>query len=209
MGSDDLFRKRKQAAYRRKQRILDARAGKENILIVCEGETEKIYFEAFPLTTANLKTISTGSNTKTLIKRAKKESEDAIKRDESYDQVWCVFDRDSFSKEQFNTAIQMTESRGFQVAWSNEAFELWYVLHFEYLNTGITRDQYCQKLDTLIGRKYEKTYPYMYNEMLPRQNTAIQNAEKLLRTYHDNTQPVDCNPSTKVHLLVQELNKYL
>lgn len=33
--------------------------------------------------------------------------------------------------------------------------------------------------------------------------------EKLSRTYRDNTQPADCNPSTKVHLLVQELNKYL
>jgi len=117
------------------QRKRELRFGRENILIVCEGETEKIYFEAFPLMTANLKTISTGSNTKTLIKRAKRESEDSIKRDESYDQVWCVFDRDSFSKEQFNTAIQMAESRGFQVAWSNEAFELWYVLHFEYLNS--------------------------------------------------------------------------
>jgi len=135
MGSDDLFRKRKQAAMRALQRKRELRFGRENILIVCEGETEKIYFEAFPLMTANLKTISTGSNTKTLIKRAKRESEDSIKRDESYDQVWCVFDRDSFSKEQFNTAIQMAESRGFQVAWSNEAFELWYVLHFEYLNS--------------------------------------------------------------------------
>jgi len=209
MGSDDLFKKGKLRARRALQRKKELRFGRENILIVCEGETEKIYFEAFPLKSANLKTISTGSNTKTLIQRAKRESEDAIKRDESYDQVWCVFDRDSFSKEQFNTAIQMAQSSGFQVAWSNEAFELWYVLHFEYLNAGITRDQYCQKLDTLIGRKYEKTYPYMYNEMLPGQNTAIQNAEKLLRTYHDNTQPADCNPSTKVHLLVQELKKYL
>ncbi|MCG2717116.1 MAG: RloB family protein [Candidatus Marinimicrobia bacterium] len=209
MGSDDLFKKGKLRARMVLQRKKELRCGRENILIVCEGETEKIYFEAFPLKMANLTIIGTGSNTKTLIKRAKRESEDSIKRDESYDQIWCVFDRDSLSKEQFNTAIQMAESRGFQVAWSNEAFELWYVLHFEYLNAGITRDQYCQKLDTLIGRKYEKTYPYMYIEMLPRQNTAIQNAEKLLRTYHDNTQPADFNPSTKVYLLVQELNKYL
>ncbi len=143
MGSDDLFKKRKLRALILRQRRELIRSEKKNILIVCEGETERLYFDSFPLKSANLKTISTGSNTKTLIKYAKKESEDAIKRDESYDQVWCVFDRDSFSKEQFNTAIQMAESSGFQVAWSNEAFELWYVLHFEYLNTGITRDQYC------------------------------------------------------------------
>jgi len=209
MGSEDLFKKGKLRARRALQRKKELRFERENILIVCEGKTERLYFDSFPLKSANLKTISTGSNTKTLIKRAKKESDGAIKRDESYDQVWCVFDRDSFSKEQFNTAIQMAESSGFQVAWSNEAFELWYVLHFEYLNTGITRDQYCQKLDTLIGRKYEKTCPYMYNEMLPGQKAAIRNAKRLLKIYDDNTQPADCNPSTKVHLLVQELKKYL
>jgi len=49
----------------------------------------------------------------------------------------------------------------------------------------------------------------MYNEMLLGQKAAIRNAKRLLKTYDDNTQPVDCNPSTKVHLLVQELNKYL
>jgi hypothetical protein len=82
MGSEDLFKKRKIRAREALQRKKELRFGRENILIVCKGETEKIYFEAFPLKSANLKTISTGSNTKTLIKRAKRESEDAIKRDE-------------------------------------------------------------------------------------------------------------------------------
>ncbi|HCK99324.1 MAG TPA: hypothetical protein DHW42_04375 [Candidatus Marinimicrobia bacterium] len=60
-----------------------------------------------------------------------------------------------------------------------------------------------------MGKKYEKTCPYMYNEMLPGQKAAIRNAKRLLKIYDDSTQPANCNPSTKVHLLVQELKKYL
>ncbi len=67
--------------------------------------------------------------------------------------VWCVFDRDKDHKrvehdekvadeklhetqtllnnESFNLAIQTAESAGIKVAWSNDNFELWVLLHFE------------------------------------------------------------------------------
>ena len=70
---------------------------------------------------------------------------------EDYDQVWCVFDRDSWTEEDFNKAIKNAKAQGFGVAYSNEAFELWYILHFEFLNTGIPRTKYLQKLNSLLG----------------------------------------------------------
>jgi hypothetical protein len=90
------------------------------------------------------------------------------------------------------------------VAYSNEAFELWYVLHFEFLNTGIPRDDYIKKMTKLLGKKYQKNSDTIYDELINKQATAIRNAEKLLASYNYST-PGQDNPSTTVHLLVKEL----
>jgi hypothetical protein len=98
-----------------------------------------------------------GENPSKLVQSAKE-----LKKQEDYDQVWCVFDRDSWTVEDFNNAILNCNAQGFKVAYSNEAFELWYVLHFEFLNTGIPRRDYLRKLTSLIGREYRKiAKPYM------------------------------------------------
>jgi len=146
-----------------------------------------------------------GYNTLSLVKRTIELNENA---QNPYDQVWCVFDRDSFPIETFNQALALADGRGFHVAYSNEAFELWYLLHFNYLETGITRQSYCQRLDAEIGRKYRKNDPDMYEQLRTRQPEAIRNAKKLLAQYYP-TNPASDNPSTTVFKLVEELNKFL
>lgn len=50
------------------------------------------------------------------------------------DQVWCVFDVDDFykkSKQKFNNAIENARKNGVRIAFFNECFELWILLHFE------------------------------------------------------------------------------
>ncbi|MFM7440671.1 MAG: RloB family protein [Snowella sp.] len=89
-------------------------------------------------------------------------------------------------------------------AYSNEAFELWYVLHFEFLNTGIPRDHYIKKMTKLLGKKYQKNSDTIYDELINKQATAIRNAEKLFASYNSSN-PGEDNPSTTVHLLVKEL----
>ena len=203
MGTDNLFHKQK----RKLARILATRSAKKRVLIVCEGnKTEPNYFKSFCITSAEVKVIGKGFNTKTLVKYAKKQQAKASSEKLPYAQVWCVFDRDSFKKEHVNTAIQMAESSGFKVAFSNEAFELWYVLHYEYLNSGISRKRYEEKITKYIGAKYKKNDPRMYDILLSRQNKAISRAKKLLKI-HSTKNPADMNPSTTVHLLVEELNK--
>ncbi|MDJ0775880.1 MAG: RloB family protein [Mastigocoleus sp. MO_167.B18] len=125
-----------------------------------------------------------------------------------YGQVWCVFDRDSWSKANFKNAIENAKAEGFKVAYSNEAFELWYILHFEFLNTGISRSKYLQKLNSLLAEKYQKNSETIYEEIFEKQPTAIKNAEKLLKEYNPQNPEKD-NPSTTVHLLVKELNKFV
>lgn len=190
---------------KRKRRI---RKERKSFLIVCEGEkTEPNYFKAFRVASLEVKILGSGHVTKSLVNYTKKQVKLARNLGEYHDQVWCVFDKDSFTKEQFNTAVQQAESLGYKVAYSNECFELWYILHYEYLTSGLNRKQYFKKLGKLLGRKYEKKNREMYSKLSNNQERAIRNATKLLKRYNP-IKPADDNPSTTVHLLVQELNKY-
>lgn len=130
----------------------NTRKPKQRFLIVCEGEkTEPNYFRYFRVPKEVIDVKGVGENPSKLVNSAKEYAES-----EDYDQVWCVFDRDDWPKQDFNNAIRNAEDQGFKVAYSNEAFELWYVLHFEFLNTGIPRKDYMKKLDKHLGYKYQK-----------------------------------------------------
>lgn len=176
----------------------------DRFLIVCEGEkTEPNYFNSFRVPKNVIDVRGLKANPSKLVEKAKE-----LKEQEDYDQVWCVFDRDSWTKEDFNNAIAKAKQEGIKVAYSNEAFELWYVLHFEFLNSGIPRSDYCKKLDRLLGYKYQKNSENIYQEIESRQSTAFKNAENLLKQYK-NQNPESDNPSTTVHLLVKELNRFI
>ncbi|MEH1839614.1 MAG: RloB family protein [Nostoc sp.] len=187
-------------------RKVNTREVKQRFLIVCEGaKTEPNYFMSFrvPKNVVKIDVQGLGENPSKLVQSAKE-----LNKQEEYDQVWCVFDRNSWTIEDFNNAIKNAEAQGFQVAYSNEAFELWYVLHFEFLNTGIPRSDYLKKLTSLSGRTYQKNSETIYDELFDKQAIAIKNAENLLKQYVPHTLAKD-NPSTTVHLLVQELNKFI
>ncbi len=187
-------------------RKVDVREVKQRFLIVCEGEkTEPNYFRSFrvPRNVIEVQIEGLGENPSKLVQSAKE-----LNEKDDYDQVWCVFDRDCWPVKDFNNAINNATSQGFKVAYSNEAFELWYVLHFEFLNTGIPRSDYFKKLSLLLGKTYQKNSEMIYYELFDKQSMAIKNATNLLQNYHPPS-PVKDNPSTTVHLLVQELNKFI
>lgn len=185
-------------------RKVGTRAEKKKILIVCEGSrTEPEYFQAFRVPKEVCEIKGSGNNTISLIKQAK------ILSDKSdYNEVWCVFDRDSFPKTNILGALRLAEKYGFKCAFSNESFELWYVLHFEYLDTQITRKQYCSKLSKHLGFKYSKGSQTIYKHLKLRQSTAIKNATKLLNEIcPQGSCRYDARPTTTVHELVVRLNK--
>jgi hypothetical protein len=99
-------------------------------LLVCEGEnTEPGYFEGFPVPTKQV-LIDGGRGSKTALVdyaiKLKGESEYADR------EIWCVFDFDVKPDE-------AAEQNGLKTAWSNDAFELWFVLHYQALDAGLTR----------------------------------------------------------------------
>jgi hypothetical protein len=144
-----------------------------------------------------------GDNTVGVVEKALELSAEA-----EYDQVWVVFDRDSFPTRRFNEALSLAQDNDIQVAYSNEAFELWYLLHFHFFNTAITRQAYIKQLDKLLGHKYKKGSTTIYYELLHLQPNALKHAQKLME-YYSPADPANDNPSTTVFKLVKELNRFL
>jgi hypothetical protein len=192
------------APRRRKymDRSVDAADVRQRFLIVCEGtKTEPNYFEQFRVPSLVVQVEGIGMNTLRLVDEAIK-----LKMEGEYDQIWCVFDKDDFSIDQFENAIYKAKKNEINIAYSNQAFELWYVLHFEYLHTAIDRKAYMEKLNRLLDFEYKKNNPCMYQLLRCKIDTAITNAERLMQEY-PTSHPGKDDPSTTVHELVIALRE--
>lgn len=193
------------------------RAQKVSFLIVCEGEkTEPNYFRAFIERWSEVKEIKVtgcGCSTCQLIIEAKKLRE-KLERERMvpFDRVWLVFDKDEFKD--FNKAIADAKKEGMNCAWSNQAFELWYVLHFQYLDTGVDRKQYIEMIeDKVMKASKSKTFKYKKNDegfyqilqAHGEEEQAIKRARKLRENMGKKKNYAAHNPRTEVDLLVDEL----
>lgn len=193
---------------------------KPTILIVCEGEnTEPSYFNQFRLSSATVKSVGEGYNTISLVNRA---IELAMKK--HYDQVWCVFDKDDFKENEFNEAIKKAETQNFKVAYSNQSFEYWFILHLEdHQGGGMHRKDYNKKLKKLLnpfGVTYDgegnKKVSEDFFELLDgidtksgkkRIDLAITRSKRNYNKF-DHNNPAKEESSTTVFRLVEEILKY-
>ena len=198
------------------RRQTKTRETRKRFLIVCEGEkTEVNYFKAFTVPKKiEVRVKGEGKNSLSLVEKAI-QIIDNLKKDDSFDQIWCVFDKDNCSKEQFNQAERLAKENNIKIAYSNEAFEIWFILHFQYLDIATSRSEYLTILTKQMQKygllneqeKYEKNREDMYEKLKPYQRTAITNAAKLIQDRDEaKKHPFDANPSTTVQELVQELN---
>lgn len=197
---------------------IESIAKKKSFLIICEGKnTEPEYFKSFPVVTATIETIGKGASKTALVKKA---MEEARKMKYKGYEFWCVFDLDikyddATIKNDFDEAIDMAKQKGFHVAYSNDAFELWFVLHYKMIDTQLTRHQYYEMLREEWGFNYEKegkemaickkNYKRLQN--LPAsQEKAILRAEKLHKQFKDE-KCCEQNPCTTLYALVRALNE--
>ena len=182
---------------------------RRRVLTLCEdSKSARFYFESFKVDPARAKveTVGTGMNTDSLVESAIDRKNKALRAGQPFSEVWCVFDRDSFPQENYDRAFQLARANGIKVAWANEAFELWYLLHFNYHDTGIGRHQYREKLKPNLD--YDKADETIYDKVQPNQATALRNARTLERHWNEMGArfPERQNPSTGVHKLVEFLN---
>ena len=210
--------KKKRGPLVNSERKQGTRAQIVRFLIVCEGEkTEPNYFRAFidnrrsEVKEVNVK--GCGCSTCQLINEAKKIREKLEhERPVSFDRVWLVFDKDEFKD--FNKAIEDAKKEGMNCAWSNQAFELWYVLHFQYLVTGVDRKQYIEMIEDKVRKaskskkfKYKKNDKDFYQILQEHgdEEQAIKRAQRLRGIRGEEKNYAAHNPRTEVDLLVDEL----
>jgi len=166
-------------------------------------------------------------------------------REDVTENIWSVYDRDmehtdpsqlNYKDElDFTTAITNAIATGIKVAWSNDVFELWVLLHFEKIPTGrrLHRDYVYQRLTEIFKNQPDKSaelqdltsrtnfsYESYFKKrdrflvhVLPllteeRRKTALENALEL-ESFHSITTPYhERNPCTMVHHLVKELTAF-
>ena len=215
----------KRFASQEKKRSIGTKSKQVFILIVTEGtKTEPNYFEAirakFPrglIDTVDIQ--GTAKNTLTIIEECVRLRNLAkTDRHRIYDEVWAVFDRDSFPDRNFNNAINRAENLKEKIncAWSNQAFELWYLLHFQFVDSGMTRTQYQPFIERELSSKTGKPFKYKKNstemyELLQQygnESQAIKWAKQLEKLYYDKDFATH-NPCTMVYKLVARLNELI
>lgn len=172
-----------------------------------------------------------GTNPSKVLERLKKYKDSNGKTYKDFQHKWIVIDRDiervnggGHTSADFNKAIQsaknVKQDFNIEVAYSNDSFELWYLLHFDYICTPILRDELnirlIKKLKEqnptkfrVLDKKKIKTKEYtklIYEELSELQPVAIRNAKKLLKSHGETHNPESDNPSTTIHKLVEILN---
>jgi hypothetical protein len=148
-------------------------------------------------------------NTDSLVDEAVHLRNQAKQQGAPFSHIWCVFDRDSFPQGQYDRAFQLAKNNRFEIVWANEAFELWYLLHFQYLDSGISRAEYPSRLTKQMGVNYEKSDANICSRLCVRQANAIRNGKNLLKALRARGETPERNfsPSTNVHQLVEFLNE--
>ena len=218
-------------------------------IIFCEDEnSEPIYFKSFENSKIKVNTIGNSQSMyRTISKAIDKCVNDGIlmKAKSCYElvsdgyEIWCVYDRDfdekggTISGIDFNLSIETANKNSINVAWSNDAFELWILLHlFDISNDTenyLKRTDYYLKLKTyfenhsdpnedLIKVLHHK--PFYYKKHLKSKNNfknivlseikdltdnAINNAKKLEKIHASEIDFSKKIPCTMVHKLVISL----
>lgn len=195
---------------RRKRRT---REPYERVLIVTEGsQSERIYFEEmvryYRLSSANIEVVGTGMEPGAVVRKAQETRKQEQRQGEQYDQVYCVFDRDSHPT--FTAASDRARTLGIQLARSWPCFEYWLLLHFVSIRQPFVESggrSACDNCTMLLRRhlkKYRKAMPGLFSRLQEQLDLAKERARQALE---DAQSTEEWNPSTEVHQLVEYLQE--
>jgi hypothetical protein len=132
----------------------------------------------------------------------------------SEDIIWVVFDKDDFDN--YSSAISSAHQADMKVAYSNECFELWLLLHFQEQKIQIKRAALTEllraKWEETVGSAIEsekkvKHFPYGIVRTQGDRSMAVERAKALfeLAVMANPQSPWVVNPVTTVHELVVQL----
>lgn len=220
-------------------------------IIFCEDEvSEYIYFKWFETSLIKINIINKQKSMMSNVVKAInycQNNQFLIQEDGKYIieaegiEVWCVYDRDletdtNLVQEkniEFNLSISTAISTGINVAWSNDAFELWILLHFSEVNPlnilTAERKYYYDQLTEIFKNlpnpnidlqkalvhasfNYKKDLKQKNNFkdivrpiILPKTNIAIQRAKALVEHHLHEQNHYDKKPCTLVYKLIERI----
>ena len=196
------------------RRASGRRKRKPVVYLICEGsETEIRYFRKFRSRGCSIDIVPISSQHKSadrLVEKVRPTIAYAPYYPDEGDMVWCVFDRDENTNEMLARAQRLATRSGFRIAFSNPAFEIWFLLHYHDQTAPVENCGDVIKLLKKKGRleQYEKTMD-VYEQIKPLQEMAIARAKKrveALASSHIKILTRDSNPVTTVAELVEYLN---
>lgn len=206
---------------------LQKQDGRKLYLIFTEGtKTEPYYFEGFKRAVESrqnqeilIEIVGVGEATTKLLAFADRFIEKYRIRQA---RIWLVTDKDDFTDRSFdglarqclirNRSLYLNNS--WNCAWSNECFELWFILHFSFYQAAATRKEYYRMLREQFRKAglkhYRKNLDDIFDLLIqygsPR--LAISCAKKLEKE-KSSLPPSHSIPCTTVYRLVEELAQYL
>lgn len=189
------------------------------IIIYCEGQTEKQYFEYF----ASIIKKSKFDDIQVVIENASGNAsrvykyaqwhleEEANNRKYMNYKKYLVFDCDA--PEHVQEIIQQASEscEQFVMLLSNAMFEVWLLMHFERVTLPLRKGELMSRLSTHLHHEYNKASAGVVREILSNGdvNLAIENATAICGEYENSGKHVtqnifEMNPYTTVHLLVEQ-----
>lgn len=143
----------------------------------------------------------------------------AIRNFKDANQVWCVFDIDSsYRDNRLVPALKKAEDNGIKVAYSNMAFEVWLISHYELCEKELQTKDYSTVLNKYLkdkGVTYSKNDKELLKmHFIPLYKDALHNAKVVYQTRVKNFREVcpkdrlpiwNWNSSTDVFKLVEAL----
>ncbi len=229
MGSEDLFRKRKARKAQDSVRKKSKRQPYDRVLIVCEGQkTEPIYFEEIKVTleldSANIEIDGKcGSSPINVVNHAYRLYQQELSSGDSYNKVYCVFDKDSHST--FFDAIEkikninkelsekgLDEQTKFEAIISIPSFEYWLLLHYEQTTKPYAKTPTKSVGDLVIDDlkiylpDYKKTQKGFFNKSLADGTLegALAHSERIYKVEKSSE---NNNSHTNIHELIKYLQK--
>jgi len=197
----------------RLRRNRPTREAYDRVLIVTEGKkTEPIYFsellKRYRLSNANIEVVGEGADPSTVVRRALQLKRQERRLGDSYDRVYCVFDRNGHHN--FKAASDKALQNGLRLARSWPCFEYWLLLHFGYVRKPFVRSggrSACEKCTQELRQHveaYDKATYGVFDLLSTRLDAAMARAKRAMM---DAIATQEDNPSTEVHQLIGYLQK--
>lgn len=215
--------KRKPKTLNNLMRKESTRHPAKRILIVCEGETERLYLigikKKFKLgITKEINIPDDNDPSPISVVNYAIEKFNIDKKDNTnneYDHVYCVIDRDSHSSYdkaviKINEQNKIISGDKFKISLSDPCIEYWLLLHFTYTDKPYTCNNHKSRADYAKSDlkkyipKYSKTDKNVIESFLNKLDVALKNAKKADMAAKKRG---DTNPSTKLHELIKKLNE--